>query len=431
MRKPLKDAPQVSALKTTFEDQWITEEHTYEITTFLMGGGVEPYEADSITTVRAAEIKGLLRYWWRATRGGGFNGDLAAMRREEAKIWGWSADEKNGGPSKVKVSVEIIAEGSFEEHDRDERGQIRKRWNKKKQQREPIRLGDPQSNYGYVAFPLRDRENGGVRRGVRFRMRLLFPKDEKIKEEVQAALWAWETFGGIGARTRRGFGALRRIDEGTNYPSRDQVESWLRQGLSRYANFKAWPQDVPYLSPEMNLVVESFDEDPFSIWQKLVSALKRFRQARPGRGRSLWPEPDAIRHLTKRWVPRHEPVHPVRKFPRGQMGLPIVFHFKDSGDPPDTILQGPLHDRWASRLILKPLPCKEGYVGLVAVLQGPDRPPNGWKLVEIEGKTASKGGYYEFSVEAELEENEAQRIKPLKGKPDVLQAVLNFLEHKQ
>ena len=30
--------------------------------------------------------------------------------------------------------------------------------------------------------------------------------------EIEAALWAWETFGGLGARTRRGFGALHLLE---------------------------------------------------------------------------------------------------------------------------------------------------------------------------------------------------------------------------
>jgi len=427
MRKPLKDAPQVSALKTTFEDQWITEEHTYEITTFLMGGGVEPYEADPITTVRAAEIKGLLRYWWRATRGGRFNGDLAAMRREEAKIWGWSADE-NGGPSKVKVSVEIIAEGSFEEHDRDERGQIRKRGNKKKQQREPIRLGDPQSNYGYVAFPLRDRENGGVRRGVRFRMRLLFPKDEKIKEEVQAALWAWETFGGIGARTRRGFGALRRMDSGATWPNSDGVRKWLREQLQIHVIDNQWPEGLPHLSHSLRFETTKFFPSADRAWRALIAALKAFRQTRhPGSGnrpgRSKWPEPDEIRRLAGTCAPKHKPRHPVRKFPRGQMGLPIVFRFKDlgAGDPNVVTLQGANHDRWASHLIIKPLPCRGGSVGFAAVLEGPTAPPGGWRLT----------GSVEMDVSAVLNARETAQIEPLSSNPDVLQAFLNFLQTRR
>ena len=414
---------------------WVEEVREYEIITFLMGGGVEPYEADPITTVRAAEVKGWLRYWWRATRGGMFNGNLGKMREREAEIWGWSAKEIDSkkllGQSKVHIEIEIIDEGDFEEFDRDEQGKIRTRWNRRKQREERIRLGDPQSKFGYVAFPLRDRSGAGVRIGVRFKLHIRYPKkyQPEYQDEIEAALWAWETFGGIGARTRRGFGSLKRVDNGAHYPAANhQVENWIRQHLNRYAGHAPWPQNVPHLSPHMALVVKYTNQDPLRVWQRLIAALKAFRQDRypgskPNRpGRSKWPEPDEIRRLTGKWISKHKPKHPVRKFPRGQMGLPIVFHFKDSeiGDPDDHTLQGVNHDRWASRLILKPLPYQGGYVGLATVLDGPDKPPGGWKLT----------GSVTKRVDATLTAQEAQQIPMLDGNPDVLQAFLDFLKSK-
>src|SRR5205085_1302593 len=67
----------------------------------------------------------------------------------------------------------------------------------------------------YAAFPLQHSEeelrqmmppSKKVRDNVNFRLTISFPSNRK--DDVAAALWAWETFGGIGARTRRGFGAL-------------------------------------------------------------------------------------------------------------------------------------------------------------------------------------------------------------------------------
>ena len=380
---------------------WIEEVREYEVITFLMGGGVEPYEADPITTVRAAEIKGWLRYWWRATRGGMFGGNLGQMREREAEIWGWSASEKQGGQSGVIVAVESLPPNNFPK-------------------------GHISGALRYAAFSYLQSKNKhkSLLRKVRFTLYLRYPS--QYMQDVQAALWAWETFGGIGARTRRGFGALKRVDKGTRYPAMNQVENWIHQHLIQYAGAAPWPQDVPHLSPQMALVVKYSDRDPFRVWQRLIAALKAFRQDRypgsqPNRpGRSKWPEPDEIRRLTGKWNRKHQPRHPVHKFPRGQMGLPIVFHFKDGGDPQDTVLQGANHDRWASRLILKPLPCQDGYVGLAAVLDGPTKPPGGWKLT----------GPVTKRVDATLALQEAQQIPVLSGNPDVLQAFLDFLKSK-
>ena len=51
----------------------------------------------------------------------------------------------------------------------------------------------------------------------------------------------------------------------------------------------------------------------------------------------------------------------MHRYPRADLGLPIVFHFKDQKerDPKDVILQTQ-HDRRASRLILRPLCARRG-----------------------------------------------------------------------
>ena len=410
MRKPPeRPAPKIEDLRSNFDQQWVTETREYEVITFLMGGGVEPYEADPITTVRAAEIKGLLRYWWRAIRGGKFDGNLARMREREAEIWGWSGDAKQGlGQSAVQLEIEIMSPGIEVSTVKTHKGYV------------PVAHWS--SPYSYVAFPLQ-KTRYKVRKDVHFRLHIRYPTS--LKQEVEAALWAWEIFGGIGARTRRGFGALKRIDDNVTYPERSQTESWLRGKLMQ----GHWPDGVPHLETQMLLAITGFSKDAFQVWQHLIRCLKNFRQARyQGKqrnrpGRSKWPEPDEIRRLVGKWFKYHKPVHPVRKFPRGQMGLPIVFHFKDKGEPPDTILQGAHHDRWASRLILKPLPCRGGFVGLVAVLAGPDQPPGGWRLTQGVDRR----------VDAKLESSEAQQIEPLHRLDDVtdmLQAFVKFVSER-
>ena len=414
-RQPPKAAPGVQTL--TFTPDWIEEERTYEVITFLMGGGVEPYEADPITTVRAAEIKGWLRYWWRATRGGG---NLDAMRQHEAEIWGWSAGEQ-GGPSKVVVEVETLNRGRAITHVRARRDQH-------------VPLHHWRSPYSYVAFPLQTYTKP-VLQGLRFALHLRYPKI--YQQDVHAALWAWEVFGGIGARTRRGFGALKRMDEKASYPDQTTVIKWIQDHLRRYAGNGTWPSDVPHLSSEMDFSFEFFDQDPLEVWKNLIRVLKDFRQMRRRRfGRSLWPEPDEIRDLFQTNKSGHEPSHKLWRylrnktqsyvFPRGQMGLPIVFQFKDEerGDPPKSVLIGPGEiDRWASRLILKPLPCRNGFVGLAAVLEGPN-------LTEAQLKEQEGSRGWEVRLEFE-NSNEAEMVPPLRGEFNVLQAFIDFLKHSQ
>src|SRR5690554_6213437 len=217
------------------------------------------------------------------------------MKKYEDTLWGAAGAEKQGLPSQVQIKMGNAKKGK-EIQPFERRG----------------RPADDWSILSYAAFPLQESQ-GSVMDGVTFELTISYPKTNtngmNIGEEVAAALWAWETFGGIGARTRRGFGA--------------------------------WPQDVPYLNRDgKDLKVIGVFSDPQKAWEKLISELRRFRQSREGgRGPSLWPEPDEIRRLFKKNSDQR-----VAKFPRAYFGLPIVFHFKDDY-PDDTILEGKEYSR--------------------------------------------------------------------------------------
>jgi len=350
---------------------------------------VEPREADPVSVVRATEVRGQLRFWWRALRGWQAKGSLEELQNMESALFG-SAGE--GGASSVAVEVEVLERG------------------------EDVEV----AQYGravqwYLGFPLRG--EGGwapVKKGVAFRLRLRFPERVKslnLAEELEAALWAWETFGGIGARTRRGFGALLR--EGASPPT----EKEIRERLGRYSRQGGWPEGVPHLTPQSLVRVV-----PLS-WKELAERYQAFRQARPrgnsrSPGRSLWPEPDEIRRLTGRHAPTHPPRHPVRKFPRAHFGLPIIFHFKDRGDPPDTTLKLRETERRASPLLFRPLG-KEQRPCVVAVLEG-DRFPEKKLLLEDRNERT-------WEVDPWLTREEAGQISPLRGQVDPVRAFVESL----
>lgn len=193
MRKPkLEQPPGLEHKETGF----VTQVREYQLITPLFGGGVVPGEADPVTTVRGTEVRGHLRFWWRATQGGRFNGDLKAMKTAEDELWGTASFvRKNQPEAKTPQSVQIfIFENQSGKPDQPfvvSQGKVRP--NKKS-------VVPP-----YAAFALqpsneeakKGAQSGSVRVGVTFSLEISFP-DEK-RNEVQAALWAWETFGGIGA----------------------------------------------------------------------------------------------------------------------------------------------------------------------------------------------------------------------------------------
>nr|WP_235283788.1 MULTISPECIES: type III-B CRISPR module RAMP protein Cmr1 [Thermus] len=93
-------------------------ERTYRLLTPLFGGGVEPRLADPVTVVRGTEVRGQLRFWWRAVRGWQAEGDLKRLFDLEAAIfgsagegglplwpWRWRCWRREGRPSRTRTSL--------------------------------------------------------------------------------------------------------------------------------------------------------------------------------------------------------------------------------------------------------------------------------------------------------------------------------------
>lgn len=125
-------------------------------------------------------------------------------------------------------------------------------------------------------------------------------------------------------------------------------------------------------------------------WDRVINRFRHFRQGEefgrnrgqyPNRpGRSRYSEPETIRRVTRQRLSRHDRLGniPDDAFPRAEFGLPIVFHFQEQGDPPDTVLypdndtNGKKRERMASPLILKPLALQNGKaVPIILRLQAP------------------------------------------------------------
>lgn len=351
-------------------------EYQIELITPLFGGGVEAGENDPTMPIRGTAIRGQLQFWWRATRGAACD-TLAALRERHRSVWG--ATEK-ASPVIVEVTDVQASEPvpcaviAWNPQARGGQGGWRLTW------REPFRQNE---HLAYILFPFQgvlprnvpqaqvEKHPAKCIHSAAFTLRLRFPA--ALTDEVEAAVWAWVNFGGLGARTRRGCGALWCRDLAPR--SADQVRDWFASRLAALSPHGGVcrPWSVLPRSLLSRLEVGS----PLDVWNRLSGIYKYFRQGggfarneghqanRPGR--SHYPEPDTIRRIMDTWSAQHEPQSwmPLG-FPRAEFGLPIVFHFKDEnqGDPPQTCLypyvDAEKKDRMASPLILKPLALQNG-----------------------------------------------------------------------
>jgi CRISPR-associated protein Cmr1 len=106
-----------------------------------------------------------------------------------------------------------------------------------------------------------------------------------------------------------------------------------------------------------------------AAWERTIDLLKRFRQQMPahrGESRKKFPEAETLRRITGKRGRRNRPIPESELpsgFPRAELGLPIVFQFKD-GSGPDGMTalphgvdsKGNQLQRMASPVILKPIP---------------------------------------------------------------------------
>ena len=434
----MRKQPEIAPQKVTPEkqDNIITQVREYKLITPLFGGGVEKGEADPVTIIRGTEIRGQLRFWWRACRAASYT-TIKDLKEAEDKIWGSATKNRNANEKKpetpmeekrretVQITVDQISEGTavtpFERNGRE----------KHNQRIAPV----------YAAFPLQpsddDKRNRvppkDVQQDVKFKLTISFHKD--FQEEIEAALWAWETFGGIGARTRRGFGALQllKIDnkDYTDLPvsNSNNIRSWIEKRLAdaQYVAKGIAPDGVTYLNNNLQFKVTRSFENSFDCWNNLIKRLSGFRQFPMGRDkRSKWPEAETIREITDKRDNNFSPLSHPQKFPRAAFGLPIVFHFRsdDIGDPDDTTLQRSEKEkeRLASPLILRPFICKDGRaVGLALILEGRQTYPDKLELVDKNMQP------YAVRIDTKLTSAEAKNIPALDGETDVLKAFIKYL----
>lgn len=369
LRTP-SSSPPSGHIPVTVNDNW----HKLQVTTItpVYGGGVTAGEPDAELPVRASSIRGQLRFWWRLlhrTHHG------RALFTAERQLWGAMGQPNRDYASKVRLRVREVSNVRWEACARFSQG------------RDGRYRSTPNFLHNippYAMFPgqgrlARDRrsiENDPadvLLPGLGFVLDVECPSDRW--SEVEQTLRWWASFGGLGARTRRGLGAFQIPGIGPAPTSEEAADKGCR------------------------LVLKGSYPRADQAWKIAIEALQTFRQgegfARRKRsagatvpGRSYWPEPDSIREITGQHRVKADgssfaPVHPARiAFPRAYFGLPILFHFKNikrdnppnerkdlHSDPRDTTLvpAGEGIERMASPLILKPLALSDGQYAACAL----------------------------------------------------------------
>jgi CRISPR-associated protein Cmr1 len=326
---------------------------TLETVTPLFLGGADPRGEPEL---RAASIRGALRFWLRALLDGVIgDSNLDALRQAEAAVFG-STDT---GASPVVVRIRNLrrdAPISFSGMASGKQGLIYLFFTARETHNEPERKAIPAGSSFELELSLR----AGV-------------QDQDALLKAYAALWLLTHLGGLGARSRRGAGSLQVTQvqgdvADSALPSLEvraktpgELQEELQKGLRQLRNsigtstFISSPSTFDVLHP--NACKIWVIDRQFTSWEEALDAIgQRMQQFRNRRAPDYQNVKNAVqgKGLTQ----------PVK---RAAFGLPIVFYYRSLGGAKGT-LEGERHDRRASPLFIRVTRLASGKYVLVLTL---------------------------------------------------------------
>ncbi len=404
-----KDAPNgLGSLETPKLTTW---ELTLKTITPMFGGSAKTREVDSQNPIRPSSVRGHLRYWWRATAGAAFSSAKELFEAEE-RLWGSATV-----PGLVSLRIEITSGG------------IKKPCAKYKLNNKGKLVVDFGDLPSYALFPFQGEldksrtkvivEPADIMEGTGFK--LYINCNQEMLNSVQVAVFAWVTFGGIGARTRRGCGSLEIVSE--------KLTMSLNQ--RQFSN--------PLTLVPTNYLVSGKLPNATAAWKKAVEIYKEFRQgkdfardagrdsSKPAKlGRSRYPEPDTIRSLFPREHWTHQVKHTVHGFPRADLGLPIVFFFPEEGPKESFSLETKENSggRFASPVITKAIKVNDGYAPAIILLDSPSIWQAGDLVIRLENQKQTIN-----SAQVKLTEAERKEVTPMAGKP-IREALIEYAKFR-
>lgn len=171
-------------------------EARYRLTTPLFCGGADPEVAE----LRLPSFKGVLRFWWRALAWSRCSGDLAQIQQEEEQLFG---STRTG---QAQVLMRLVAPTSPEQISKDKVLTVAKG------DRQVVGMGARYLGYGLMGAYGANAgvlSRGGVLAPLEFTVQLRATGlNPNLQETLVQALIALGTLGGMGSRSRRGYGSL-------------------------------------------------------------------------------------------------------------------------------------------------------------------------------------------------------------------------------
>lgn len=337
---------------------WTDIGFTVETPMFLRGGANQ-----ARAEFRLPSLRGVMRFWFRALAGEVFSDDQTTVEREEARLFGSASDGGGGSSSSL-----LFRKGTSPGHTSgDKPGWL-------------TAVNQPRLGVGYLLGPGFYDHPGGLKQPSRIepgstgsfsvRSRAGDTKDLRLAGVCLAVL---SRYGGLGARTRRGFGGIRftglgELDEGLDRDVNAENPSELL--LDRFADAVGAQRPAGAIGTATFAPIPSFTywaqatrtPAAWTSWESALDcvgrSLRSFRapvdRTQPPFNRSDLPP--YRQKVTQEYVDIVAPQPPGKvrppqaDFPLAAFGLPIVF----SGDQTVTLRRGAEELRRSSPLFVRP-----------------------------------------------------------------------------
>ena len=348
-----------------------TIDATYRVVTPMFCGGADPKRAE----LRLPSFKGVLRYWWRALAWARYKGSLDTIRKREDELFGSAGD----GQSLVAMRFGVGGVGLAKVR-KDEVLRV-------PGTNGPVGPGARYLGYGLMdAFASRKK---GTEAAQLWRECLEAPFEFEVRLRIREpgnsgndpksadfavlrdALVAVGTVGGMGAKSRKGYGSLVLRSLTVNGESfwdlpgtANDLESRLRP-LQRSVADRALPPYTAFSAGARIVLVSSRSDPPLALLDVLGSELVRYRSW--GRNGRILGATKSERNFTD----DHDLMKDVRS------GKPALFHPRrvafglphNYGGPKGQVVPADSGlDRRASPLFIHIHECGERPVGVLTFL---------------------------------------------------------------
>lgn len=262
-----------AALPTGANQRAFTCTLTLETPAFLAGALQESDDC----TLRAATLRGMLRWWWRTMHAGHLPvRDLLSLERT---IWGGTGGSGNGEASALGISLEAVESLTPIRYSKQE---VARAHGLKRPDRPKATLGIAYISYG---MDEKDRSRYYTPQGSRWKLTMVANSagalsSQQVLDQAKSALWLLTNFGGVGSKGRKGFGSLetdagvRSLEECRRHAA--DVRAAMQYPIRQSGFFRESPSLEQLLGP---VLLTLPGDDVWWALDQLGEAIQEFAQS--------------------------------------------------------------------------------------------------------------------------------------------------------